>query len=341
MNCYRRSRPRKLWTLMAATVLAAALLGCQGNPESAQRHESLKNQVQQELDRARVIRQLMLRPSTEPWVSEAPAVSPTLTAFGLNTTASLDNPVGNPLGRPLGKERVINMAPAPSVASASPLNRAMRAAYPTVSDPEAVHSPQVTLQPGDIVEVKFYYTPELDVTQAVRPDGRITLQLIGEIRVQGRTPGEVQRGLLRLYEPHLKDPEIAVVVRSLHNQRVFVGGAVLTPGIIQIPARTTALEAVMQAGGFNLEEAAVQNVIVIRHRGGQRYAYKLDLKDAIRGNDAEPFFLEPQDIVYVPRTKIVEINQWIDQHINKIIPDTGFMFRRTDGRNTIGIGVSR
>jgi protein involved in polysaccharide export with SLBB domain len=197
----------------------------------------------------------------------------------------------------------------------------------------------VFLQPGDVVEVKFFYTPELDVTQMVRPDGKIALQLIGEVIVQGRTPAEVQQGLMRLYEAHLKDPEIAVVVQSFHNQRVFVSGAVLTPGVIQIPARTTVLEAIMQAGGFNLQEAEVRNVVVIRHKDGQRYAYKLDLRDAIKGEETTAFFLEPQDIVYVPRTRITEVNQWVDQHINKLIPDTPFLFTRTLGKSTIGVGT--
>jgi len=83
------------------------------------------------------------------------------------------------------------------------------------------------------------------------------------------------------------------------------------------------LEAIMQAGGFNLREAELRNVVVIRHRNGQRYGFSVNVKPALAGDETQPFYLEPMDIVYVPRTEIAAVNQWIDQHINKIIPDTG------------------
>ena len=198
--------------------------------------------------------------------------------------------------------------------------------------------PRVLLKPGDEIELKFYYTPELDVTQVVRPDGKIALQLIGEISVQGKTPAELREELLKLYLPHLKKPEIAVVLRSLQNRRVYVGGQVMAPGVIEMPAEIDVLEAIMEVGGFLLPEAEVKNVIVIRHREDQRYAYSINLENALKGEASQPFYLQPQDIVYVPRTKITMLNQWVDQHINKLIPETGFFFNRRSGRTTIGYG---
>ena len=195
---------------------------------------------------------------------------------------------------------------------------------------------RVAFRPGDEIEIKFFYTPELNLTQAVRPDGKISLELIDEVKAEGKTAAELRAELLKLYEPYLKAPEIAVVVLSLHNRRVFVGGQVMTPGIVETPGEMTALGAIMQAGGFDMREAEPGNVIVIRYRGARRYAYKLNLKPATVGDETQPFLLEPEDIVYVPRTKIAKVNQWIDQHINKLIPDTGIFFRRAVGRTTYG-----
>jgi hypothetical protein len=65
------------------------------------------------------------------------------------------------------------------------------------------------------------------------------------------------------------------------------------------------------------------------------------LKPALTGDEVQPFYLAPRDIVYVPQTTIAKVDQWVDQHINKIIPDTGFNFRRTMGRTTIGMGSYR
>lgn len=212
---------------------------------------------------------------------------------------------------------------------------------PNTSEWETMPPPRIALAPGDVVELKFFYTPQLNETQTVRPDGKIALQLVGEVDVQEKTPAEVRRDLLELYAPHLEELEVAVIVRSFWNRRVFVGGQVITPGIVEMPGKITVLEAITQAGGFDLREAELKNVVVIRHRDGRRYGHALDLKAAIAGDKTAPFFLQPQDIVYVPRTKIAKVNQWIDQHINKIIPDTGIFFRRTYGNTTIGVGSYR
>ena len=90
--------------------------------------------------------------------------------------------------------------------------RQSKAGFLGASEARSVSPPQVNLQPGDEVEVKFYYTPELDITQMVRPDGNIALQLIGEVVVQGKTPGELREELLdsRL---HL-ERETGIEVRS-------------------------------------------------------------------------------------------------------------------------------
>jgi len=206
---------------------------------------------------------------------------------------------------------------------------------------EAIAGPRITFEPGDEIEVKFFYTPELNITQTVRPDGKISLELIREVRAQGKTAAELRDELMKLYDPHLRAPEIAVVARSFYNQRVFVGGQVFRPGVVEMPGPMTALEAVMEVGGFDIREAERKSVIVIRYTNGRRHAYKLDLKKAVAGKETKPFYLKPKDIVHVPRTKIAKLNQWIDQHINKIIPDTGFFFRRTTGDSAYGMGSYR
>lgn len=197
-----------------------------------------------------------------------------------------------------------------------------------------------TFSPGDSIDVKFFYTPELNEIQDVRPDGKIALQLIGEVTAAGKTPAQLRLLLGKLYTPHLKDPEISVIVRSFSNQRVYVGGQVMRPGTIEVSGRITALEAIMQAGGVDYREAQVRNVVVIRHYKGTRYGYMLNMEPIMEGKESRPFFLEAKDIVYIPRTKIAKVNQWIDQYINKIIPRTGFTFSQQRGNSTIGIDTS-
>jgi hypothetical protein len=64
------------------------------------------------------------------------------------------------------------------------------------------------------------------------------------------------------------------------------------------------------------------------------------LKSALTGGETQPFFLEAQDIVYVPRTEIAKVGQWVDQHINALVPRTGFIYMRAVGDSTIGINTS-
>jgi len=199
---------------------------------------------------------------------------------------------------------------------------------------------EYTFSSGDTIDVKFFYTPELNETQDVRPDGKIALQIIGEVTAGGKTPAQLRWLLEKLYASHLKDPEISVVVRSFSNQLVYVGGQVMRPGTIEVSGQMTALEAIMEAGGVDFKEAQVKNVVVIRHYEGTRYGYLLNMEPILEGKESRPFFLEPKDIVYVPRTEIAKVNQWIDQYINKIIPQTGFTYFQRRGDSTIGIDTS-
>jgi protein involved in polysaccharide export with SLBB domain len=179
---------------------------------------------------------------------------------------------------------------------------------------------KVTLAPGDVVEIKFFYAPELNENQTIRPDGKITLQLVGDVAAQGKTPEELHDELVRLYTPQLKRPEVAVIVRSLASHRVYVGGQVNEPKLIELKEPLTALEAIMQAGGFHMETAQVKNVVVIRNKNGQHYGCALDFSGALKGQEVAAFYLEPRDIVYVPQTTITNVDQWVDQYIRKVLP---------------------
>lgn len=196
---------------------------------------------------------------------------------------------------------------------------------------------KVTLGPGDALDVKFFNVPEINESQIVRPDGKINLQLVGEVSVWGRTPSELQNELVRLYTPELKTPKLTVTVRSLANRRVYVGGLVQKPGVIEMPHQLTVLEAIMQAGGFDDRRAAVSKVLVIRHRDGKRYGAVLDFKDALRGMEFQSLVLEPQDIIYVHRKSITEVALFIDQYITSMMPRLGLTWLSGPGGVTFGV----
>jgi len=183
----------------------------------------------------------------------------------------------------------------------------------------------LVVRTGDVLKIEFAYHSELNATQTVRPDGKISLRLVNEINVAGLGPEEVRQRLLESYGSILKAPEITVVVQT-EQRFVFVGGEVAIPAG-QFPVRIpltgplTPMEAIMQAGGLKNASAKISNVLIIRRIGGKQYARTIDLRTAFRSGECEPFFLEPGDIVFVPRTKIDRANQWVSQYMNKLVPE--------------------
>ena len=75
---------------------------------------------------------------------------------------------------------------------------------------------------------------------------------------------------------------------------------------------------------------------MLRNVEGTRYATSIDVEKALEQPESEPFYLAPNDVVYVPRTKIYELNQWVTQHIEEVIPDTALLATYNWGRGTIG-----
>ncbi|MCP4725669.1 MAG: sugar transporter [bacterium] len=200
-------------------------------------------------------------------------------------------------------------------------------------------STKILLGAGDVIEIKFFYTPELNESQTIRPDGKIALQLVGDIDAAGIDVTLLKDKLVKLYTPHLRNPEITVIVRSLFSNRIYVGGEVNKPGYISLPGPMSALNAIFESGGFNYETASIGNVVIIRHEDGKRYGAKLDLTDALKGKTTVPFYLKPYDIVFVPRTRITSITQWIDRNIYSLIP-AGFLYTKQIGNVTAGINTS-
>lgn len=158
------------------------------------------------------------------------------------------------------------------------------------------------LFPGDVIEIQFFYSPELNTVQTIRPDGRISLQLIGEVDARGKSPNRLSQELHQLYSPHFKELSIAVVVKDLTSRTVYIGGNVRAPGRYALEEGLTPLQAVFLAGGsFTLSGIPrLGPVLVMRMEAGKWLRYKVDLSDAVKGILNAPFFLRPNDIVYVP-----------------------------------------
>ena len=184
------------------------------------------------------------------------------------------------------------------------------------------------IQVGDQLDIKFFYNPELNELVMVRPDGRISLQLVHEVRVAGLTPSELTDSLTQKYAPQLKKPEITVIVRSFGAHKVYVDGEVNKSGMFPLMGLMTVTQAISQAGGVK-DTARTKEVVVIRHgENNKRLALQVNVEKVIDGTDmSQDIVLKPFDVVYVPRTSIANVDIWVDQYIRKILPvtiSTGF-----------------
>jgi len=198
------------------------------------------------------------------------------------------------------------------------------------------------LQPGDEIDVKFYYAPELnELAQPVRPDGKISLQLIGEVQVAGQTPGSLEKMLKDKYHGLIDKTEITVIARKFLNRVVYVGGAVLRPQAVPMAGQMTVLAAIMAAGGQDMQSAAMCEVLVLRMNGTSYKGYVLDLERELCGQDPHPFFLIPGDTVYVTRSRIADVDRWVDQHINQLWPNIGITGLHQAGPNLLGVDMRR
>jgi polysaccharide biosynthesis/export protein len=202
----------------------------------------------------------------------------------------------------------------PAVKNAAPVTyEALQAAGPPAEE--------YRIQVGDQLDIKFFYNAELNEQVIVRPDGRISLQLVQEVVATGLTPAELTKVLVEKYGAELKKPEITVIVRSFGAQKIYVDGEVSKPGMFPILGIMTALQAIAQAGGMK-ETAYAGDVIIIRRGAGNRpMAFPLNLDKVLDGTDiSQDLALAPFDIVYVPRSTISNVNVWVDQYIRRMIP---------------------
>ncbi len=187
--------------------------------------------------------------------------------------------------------------------------------------PVAPEPSEYLLRRGDVLEVKFFYNSELNERLPIRPDGKISLALVGEIVAEGRSAASLQAELAERYASSLRHPEVAVIVKEITGIKVFVGGEVRAAGVIHSAQELTLLQAVVQAGGF-LRTAKVRNVVVLRDQGTSEPLFMTvdlasDLDGSGLGGDMK---LHPDDIVFVPKTKIAKVDQFVAQYIRELIP---------------------
>ena len=169
------------------------------------------------------------------------------------------------------------------------------------------------LQPTDVVEVHYRYTPEFDQTVTIQPDGFANLQIVGDVKLQGLTLERVKAAILEKASLRLKDPEITLVLKDFEKPYFVVGGEVGSPGKFEMRGQVTAVQAIAMAGGFKNASAKHSQVILFRRAGGDLAKTELlDLKSAMNPAASEPLAdLRSGDLLIVPQNRISKIERFI------------------------------
>jgi polysaccharide export outer membrane protein len=192
------------------------------------------------------------------------------------------------------------------------------AALQPPAPPEA--GPTYRIQFGDELHVRFLYQPDMNEQVPVRPDGRISLVSTGQIEAVGLTPVDLEHLIAERSSGHLRNPEVTVIVTKLGEQRVYVGGEVAQPGYVILRVGMTPLQAVLQTGGFRTTAKRESVLLLTPGTDGRFSAARIDMKQVTDDGVPERVRLRPNDVVYVPRTWIADMDLVVDQYVRGLIP---------------------
>jgi polysaccharide biosynthesis/export protein len=172
---------------------------------------------------------------------------------------------------------------------------------PVEPPPAAVTVPtDFEIGPEDVLGVVFWREADISGDVTVRPDGRITLPVIGEMQAAGLRPEQLQAQITAAAAKYLTDPNVAVVVRTINSRRIFVTGRVTTPGAHLLKGPLNVMQAIALAGGLT-EYADAKNIAVLRSTNGRTERFTVNYKDIAKGKKIEQnILLKPGDTVVVP-----------------------------------------
>jgi polysaccharide biosynthesis/export protein len=183
--------------------------------------------------------------------------------------------------------------PAPAAAPA--------AAAPPASSPAAapVDASSYIIGADDVLQVTVWKEQTLSGTFPVRPDGMISMVLLGDVKAAGITPSQLATNLTAQYKKYVQDPLVTVLVQQVNSQRIFMVGEVGHVGPIAITPGMTPLQAIAAAGGLS-PYAHKNRIYILRGPQGKQEKIPFNYKAALRGDNSQNIALQPNDTVVVP-----------------------------------------
>lgn len=202
-----------------------------------------------------------------------------------------------------------------------------------VSEQEAgeLDEPAYLLRPGDVLRIDFAADDDLDLDAPITPSGTITLPMAGEIPAEGMTTDDLASDVADAMSPYLQDPTVSVLIKELQRRFVFVLGEVKYPGRLETWGGLTVSGALAAAGGFE-SSARPSSVMVVRTTGVEEpMAFRVDATKILSARDmSEDVLLRDNDVVYVPKSVIGQVDEFVDLFFTRIAPFQLFYLRGYD-----------
>lgn len=154
----------------------------------------------------------------------------------------------------------------------------------------------------DVLDVSVWRDGDLSRVVPVRPDGFISLPMVGELKAAGKTPAELEQDIVGKLKPYVQEPKVTVIVREVNSARIFITGEVAHPGSFPLRGRVSVLQAIALAGGFT-DFANQDGIVVIRNvENGKQIpvSYSDLIKSDSDADTIRDFPLAPGDTIVVP-----------------------------------------
>jgi protein involved in polysaccharide export with SLBB domain len=182
------------------------------------------------------------------------------------------------------------------------------------------------IQRGDLLDINFYLSPEFNQRVTVRPDGGISMPIVGNVHVQGLTPKQLEASLDDAYSKELKEPKSTVRIVKSPGQVVYVEGQVAKPGAVQLKPGMTAIQAIASSGGLTDSAGPSKALLIRRDACGNPHGLPLRLDEVLnQKNNEEDVALLPSDIVVIPRSAIAQFDLNIKQYVRDALPIQAFI----------------
>ena len=168
------------------------------------------------------------------------------------------------------------------------------------SNKAAPVDPSYIIGPMDILEIQVWKEPDFSRQTLVRPDGKITLPLIGDLHVSGMTTMALKELLTHKLKDFIDSPEVTVILVESRSKNFYIIGKITQPGTYPLTKDMTVLQAISVAGGLG-EWADSDSIRIIRKSGGTENILHFDYKKVVSGKDLEQnILLQPNDTIVIP-----------------------------------------